>query len=509
MNRGFLARRAKLTTSLAATMLIAGVLAPAGVHAEVVTAGPHESSASVWLMQQLLALQPGTEDSGMYVDKPGYHNTRAGNSPDDPSVVHPEDRGGPDDLAAAYDWTFTDAKNGRYGTIARYSSRLLASGMDPNDQRLDGWREFFGQTDNDSQVEGWDFRHHRAATSDDTHLWHIHLSEDRDKVTSYDNKVALLSVLKGETVNQWRSTQLLTSTSGGGLVHTMRGRDGSWTGFGNVKAATGAVLTPVDTASAMVAGEQHALVAGNDGELWHAIRRVDGPWTVFGNVEDFAGEIGTITRVAASEVGGSLHVVVLSGGNNVHHAIRFPNGSWTALHSVEAFAGDLSDLLDVAAAGFINGELQVAVATGAGRLMHTLRRTDGNWSPWGDVEAFAGNPGGALSVSATEVNGVFHLVANYGFAGVRHSTRLPDGNWTPLLKIDDYTGGRTGLVLDVAAVGFTTGELQVVALATSGAVWHAARYPNGGWSPWGDVRGYAGNPGGLATRVSLAAGWRS
>jgi len=111
-------------------------------------------------------------------------------------------------------------------------------------------------------------------------------------------------------------------------------------------------------------------------------------------------------------------------------------------------------------------------------------------------------------VSATEVNGIFHLVANYGFAGVRHATRLPDGNWTPLLKIDDYTGGSTGLALDVAAAGFTTGELQVVALSVSGAVWHAARYPDGRWSAWGDVRGYAGNPG-LATRVSLAGGWRS
>ncbi|MCX2947899.1 hypothetical protein [Lentzea sp. NEAU-D7] len=486
--------------------LTAGFLA-GGVQPQA-NAGAFESDASVWLMQQMRAMQPGTLNGGIYTNKEGYHNTRAANAPNDYSVVDAEDKGGPSNLAAAYDWTFEDAQNGSFGTIARYSNRLLASGKDPNDPRLDGWREFFGQTDNDREVEGWDFRYDRAASSDKTHLWHIHLSEDRDKVTSYDNKVALLSVLKGETVNQWRSTQLFTTTSTGGLVHTMRGRDGSWTGFADVKSATGAVLTPVDTASAMVAGEQHALVAGNDGELWHAIRRVDGPWTPFGNVEDFAGEIGAITRVAATEVGGALHVVVLSGENTIHHSIRSPNGSWTALHSVEPFAGDLSGYVDVAAAGFLNGELQVAVSMSTGGLLHTLRRTDGNWSPWGDVEAFAGNPGAAQSVSATEVNGVFHLVANYGFAGVRHSTRLPNGNWTPLLKIDDYTGNKTGFVLDVATTGFTSGELHVVALAAGGSIWHAARYANGGWSAWGDVRAYAGNPG-LATRVGIAAGWRS
>ncbi|MFD4638178.1 hypothetical protein ACFWN2_12730 [Lentzea sp. NPDC058436] len=495
----------RVTTVLAATTLVASALTAGGVH-QAGAAPAFTSPVSSWFMDQLLALQPGSTNGGIYANKRGYHNTRDGNPSYDYSVTDPEDQGGPSNLAAGYDWTFPDAQSGSYTTIARYSNRLLAAGR-ANDPRLAGWREFFGQTDTDREVEGWDFRKKVAASSDDSHLWHIHLSENRNQVTGFDNKVAMLSVLKGETLNQWRSTQLFTSTSTGGLVHTMRGRDGSWTGFGNVKTATGTTVTPVDTASAMVAGEQHALVAGNDGELWHAIRRVDGPWTVFGNVEDFAGEIGTITRVAATEVGGALHVVVLSGGNNVHHSIRRPNGTWTPLHSVEAFAGDLSELGDVAAAGFVNGELQVAVTSGI-RLMHTLRRTDGNWSAWGDVEAYAGNPGGPLSVSATEVNGIFHLVANYGFAGVRHSTRLPNGSWTPLLKIDDYTGNPTGLALDVATVGFTSGELHVVALATSGAIWHAARYGGGGWSSWGDVRGYAGNPG-LATRVSLAAGWRS
>uniref|UniRef100_UPI00046F05CD hypothetical protein n=1 Tax=Salinispora cortesiana TaxID=1305843 RepID=UPI00046F05CD len=157
------------------------------------------AEASSWLQEELLKLQPGTADGGTYTDKPGYHNTRVANSPTDYSVLDDNDQGGPSDKAAAYDWTFSEATN-----IAEYSSRLLASGQDPDDPRLDGWREFFGQADSDNEVEGWDFRKDEAATSDPSHLWHIHLSEDRDKVTSFENKEALLSVLRGETVDQWR-----------------------------------------------------------------------------------------------------------------------------------------------------------------------------------------------------------------------------------------------------------------------------------------------------------------
>jgi hypothetical protein len=187
------------------------------------------TDASWWLMEQLLGLQPGTQNGGIYADKSGYHNTRAANEakwPSNYSIREAEDQGGPDDKAAACDWTFPDAQGGNYVTISRYFRLLLASGQDSNDPRLDGWRECFGQADNDTEVEGWDFRHDRTTTSDNSHLWHIHLSEDRDKVASYDNKKALLSVLKGETVDQWRQgantlTGSLADINGDGHVDVL------------------------------------------------------------------------------------------------------------------------------------------------------------------------------------------------------------------------------------------------------------------------------------------------
>lgn len=165
------------------------------------------TAAGWWFMEQLLALEPGTANGGIFANKSGYHNTRLNNQkswPGNYSITDSEDRGGPSDKAAAYDWTFRDAQAGRYDTIIKYTKRLLASAKDMDDPRLNGWREFYGQADRDQYVEGWDTRYLRAASSDPSHLWHLHFSEDRNQVDNFDNKKAILSVLRGETVAEWK-----------------------------------------------------------------------------------------------------------------------------------------------------------------------------------------------------------------------------------------------------------------------------------------------------------------
>ncbi|MEU7905898.1 peptidoglycan-binding domain-containing protein [Actinoplanes sp. NPDC049118] len=162
------------------------------------------TDAMWWLWEQLHALEPrDTELGGIYARKPGYHNTRAGNAANNYSVRDAVDKRGPADKAAALDWTFKSAQRGDYRTIAKYMSRIIASGRDKRDPRLDGWRDIYGQADKDRHVEGWDCRYDRDITSDDSHLWHIHFSESRERVTSRANKDALLSVLKGESLDAW------------------------------------------------------------------------------------------------------------------------------------------------------------------------------------------------------------------------------------------------------------------------------------------------------------------
>ena len=157
-----------------------------------------------YLVDELHKLEPESQNGGTYANKPGYHNSRSQNSPSNYSVVDkPPDGGGPSTVCAAVDWTFPEAQGGNYDRIAKYTKRLLASAQDPDDPRLNGWREFYGQSDVDSYVEGWDIRYNCPATSDSSHLWHIHISENRDQATSKQNKDALLSVLRGETVAEW------------------------------------------------------------------------------------------------------------------------------------------------------------------------------------------------------------------------------------------------------------------------------------------------------------------
>lgn len=165
------------------------------------------AAAGWWFMGELLAMERGTANGGVYANKSGYHNTRTNNNrqwPGNYSVVDDVDKRGPADKAAAYDWTFRNAQSGNYSTIMKYTKRLLASAKDMDDPRLNGWREFYGQADSDRAVEGWDTRYGRAATSDSSHLWHIHFSETRGLVENYDNKRALLSVLRGETTAEWK-----------------------------------------------------------------------------------------------------------------------------------------------------------------------------------------------------------------------------------------------------------------------------------------------------------------
>jgi hypothetical protein len=189
--------------------LVLGVFAP-GTKVANVGSNPNPSriTAQMWAFWAAFkALEPTALLGGIYANKAGYHNQRAALPSTDYSVRDAIDRKGPSDKAAAIDLTFPDAQAGRYGTIDRYSSRLLASGQDKNDERGDYLKEFFGQADSDSGVEGWDFRRGVASTSDSSHLWHIHISVTRAHLTDPKAFRALLSILAGESVATWRKRE--------------------------------------------------------------------------------------------------------------------------------------------------------------------------------------------------------------------------------------------------------------------------------------------------------------
>lgn len=172
-------------------------------------AGPRITPASAWFMNQLTAMERGTENSGIYANKPGYHGTRAENDArsgvgKDYSTRATLDRQGPADKAAAYDWTFTAAQGGDYRRMSWYGDSLEIA-YAARDPRLYGWREALGQTDLDKAPEGLDFQGWYTRVPDSTHSWHWHFSEVRAFVESMDNKHAMLSVLRRETLAAYRA----------------------------------------------------------------------------------------------------------------------------------------------------------------------------------------------------------------------------------------------------------------------------------------------------------------
>jgi hypothetical protein len=155
-----------------------------------------------YLWDRLHELEPTSKLGGICAFKPGYHASRKENKanwPHDYSIQDSEDQGGDDDWCCAIDWTFPDAQAGHYATINKYSNRLMASGKDPNDDRLNNLREFFGNTDADVTTEGWDYRYvEKSTSSDNTHAWHIHISFDRKWANDRPTMDRLIAVLQGE-----------------------------------------------------------------------------------------------------------------------------------------------------------------------------------------------------------------------------------------------------------------------------------------------------------------------
>lgn len=97
----------------------------------------------------------------------GYHRGRNYISGNDYSCQLAEDKQGDGEAACALDISWTNAQS-QY-TV---SQRLLNA---KHDSRMHACREFYGSTDG-VHVIGWDYAGGYAVSSDDSHLWHVHLS---------------------------------------------------------------------------------------------------------------------------------------------------------------------------------------------------------------------------------------------------------------------------------------------------------------------------------------------
>lgn len=270
------------------------------------------TAASWWFVQRVLALHGDLELAGIYADKSGFHNTYDANMskwPGNYSTQGIRNQRGPHDKARAYDITSRSAQGGNYAVISMFSGRLYQAGV-ASDPRIKGWFEFFGQIDNDPQVEGRNFQADHDSTSDSSHLWHFHLSELTEMVADMVNKLAMLSVLTGESLGAWRD-RMLASWPGFGGVDLQQDTWGAAVYLAQVRLGVSADGEFGPQTAAAVRAYQAARGLSSDGVIgpatWASLGGVVGPTVT---PADPTPTDPTPTVTPADLQGASMHMLV-------------------------------------------------------------------------------------------------------------------------------------------------------------------------------------------------------
>jgi hypothetical protein len=105
-------------------------------------------------------------------------------------------------------------------------------------------------------------------------------------------------------------------------------------------------------------------------------------------------------------------------------------------------------------------------------------------------------------VSATTGNGELQVCSTNG-PQLFHTVRFSNGNWSQFFDIEGAVGEDKGSFVDVDCTS-VAGHMHLVALDSSGRLWHTVRLGDtGAWLPFGDVKNAAGNPGTIS-KISAA-----
>ncbi len=288
----------------------------------------------------------------------------------------------------------------------------------------------------------------------------------------------------------------------GGLWHAIRHPDGHWTRFGDVRAVTGLQGQVGWSACAGIGGELHVLAVTSTG-LVHAIRRADGSWTKFGSVNAATRYTGNLSTPACAAIGTDLHVCA-STQARIFHSIRYGNGSWTGFGDVAGQAGPSGAVNFKLGLCGLAGELHVfAVAWDlngpypVGALLHTIRHTNGSWTPWQNLSNVIANaPTRISSVTASAVGSEIQIAVTDDAMPptIHHALRRANGTWTAFGDVNRQTGDRGApFMVGVAPV---QNELQL-GVTTGGTpnLWHTIRHADGSWQSFGDVSAATQRPG--------------
>lgn len=165
----------------------------------------------------------------------GYHISREDNPKGNYSVVRPDDKSGPSDVAAAVDMTLNAAD------MKVCTARLLAAYSNVKDPRRKYVNAFNGWMGSGT-ARRWDVYARSVAVASADHRWHVHLEIRRKYVKSPVALNAVLSILRGDSVAAYlKSIGIVTAALPVAKPPAYPGRplrrnDGQTTPDANVKA---------------------------------------------------------------------------------------------------------------------------------------------------------------------------------------------------------------------------------------------------------------------------------
>ncbi|MFF4384780.1 hypothetical protein [Kitasatospora sp. NPDC001547] len=292
----------------------------------------------------------------------------------------------------------------------------------------------------------------------------------------------------------WKTQALVPADAD--LYLATRLYDGTWTPYQDVQAAAGNIGGVRAVSSVGIDGDTHVLALGGDGHLHYAVHNLDGGWgQKFVDLDTTVADLGTVTQLSIANVGGDLHIVVVANGRLLHSR-RPANGQWSVFGVVTDETGPLNGITSLAAAGVRGGELHIAAVSG-GKVYHARRFASGVWSSWGWVAGAAGATppvtGVAVTPQGTDLN-----LAIVTSGGQYHTVRYADGNWQPFRLLADATG------TSVSAAPVDT-DARFAVTTTENRIVLTARHGDGTWSApeYLDLTAVPGNHTGTAINASL------
>lgn len=246
-------------------------------------------------------------------------------------------------------------------------------------------------------------------------------------------------------------THVLAVTTDGKLMHAIRYGDGSWSPFRNVEGPVGQLPAAVTDVAAVSIGQELHVAAVAGGKVYHTIRHADGTWDDWGNVYGKTGDAGVASAVSLASLNGELDIAVVVPGT-VRNAVRHADGTWTQWGDVEGQAGDTGDPTDVAVAA-VDGDLQMIVLSNGGtKYQHTLRHSsDGSWEPFRSLSVTL--PAGLTleSVGAARVDDELQATFVTSDGRLLHTIRHSDGSWIDANS--KALTGVTGTIVTTADTG--------------------------------------------------------